>query len=58
VIDARGDAAFAPDAVVRALQQDAAGVAQPWRVLPVPAGNHWPFLDDYFLEHGIRSVLG
>jgi hypothetical protein len=59
VIDRRGDALFAPDAVVQALQQDAAAVAQPWRVLPIPAdGRHWPLLDDYFIEHGIRSVLG
>src|SRR5258708_5493297 len=59
VIDRRGDALFAPDAVVQALQQDAAAVAQPWRVLPIPAdGRHWPPLNDYFIEHGIRSVLG
>ncbi|HEY6853156.1 MAG TPA: hypothetical protein VI139_02830, partial [Gemmatimonadales bacterium] len=58
VIDPRGDALFAPDAVVRALRQDAASVAQPWRALPLPTGRRWPFLDDYFIEHGIRSVLG
>ena len=52
-IDPRGDAVFAPDAVVKALQTDAAGTTQPWRVLPLRA-----YMDDYLLEHGIRSVLG
>lgn len=52
-IDPKGDAAFAPDAVVQALQRDAAGTTQPWRVLPLRA-----YMDDYLIEHGIRSVLG
>lgn len=54
VINPRGDALFAPDAVVQSLQQDAAGMAQPWRVLP--AGR--VYMDDYLIEHRIRSVLG
>ncbi len=53
VINPRGDAFFAPDAVVQSLHQDAAGVAQPWRVLPAGV-----YLDDYLIEHRIRSVLG
>jgi hypothetical protein len=52
-INPRGDALFAPDAVAQALKADAAGLTQPWRVLP-----RWAYMDDYLLEHGIRSVLG
>lgn len=53
VIDPRGDSLFAPDAVVQALRQDAAGVTQPWRVVPFGV-----YMDDYLIEHRIRSVLG
>jgi hypothetical protein len=53
VIDPRGDALFRADSVVRAIEKDAAGTTQPWRVLPAGA-----YLDDYLIEHRIRSVLG
>jgi hypothetical protein len=53
VIDPRGDALFRADSVVRALEADAAGTTQPWRVLPAGA-----YQDDYLIEHRIRSVLG
>ncbi len=52
-IDPRGDAAFAADAAVQAMEQDAASVSQPWRVLPYHAYSH-----DYLIGHKIRSVLG
>jgi hypothetical protein len=58
VIDPRGDALFAPDAVVQALQRDAAGATQPWRVLPWHDNQRFAYLDDYLIEHRIRSVLG
>ena len=54
VIDPRGDSFFAADAAVRAMERDAAGSAQPWRVLPAGA----VYMDDYLIEHRIRSVLG
>jgi len=53
VINPRGDELFAADAVVQSLHRDAADVAQPWRVLPAGV-----YLDDYLIEHRIRSVLG
>jgi len=53
VIDPRGDALFRADSVVRAIEKDATGTTQPWRVLPAGA-----YLDDYLIEHRIRSVLG
>jgi hypothetical protein len=53
VIDPRGDALFRADSVVRAIEADAAGTTQPWRVLPAGV-----YQDDYFIEHRIRSVLG
>ncbi|MFN2635854.1 MAG: hypothetical protein ABR585_02350 [Gemmatimonadaceae bacterium] len=53
VIDPRGDSLFQADSVVRAMETDAAGATQPWRVLPAGA-----YLDDYLIEHRIRSVLG
>lgn len=53
IIDPRGDSLFQADAVVRALEKDAAGTTQPWRVLPVGV-----YIDDYLIEHRIRSVLG
>jgi hypothetical protein len=52
-IDPRGDSLFAADSAVRAMQHDAAATTQPWRVLPANA-----YLDDYLIEHRIRSVLG
>ena len=53
VINPKGAALYAPDGVVQALQQDAAGAVQPWRVLP-----YGVYMDDYLIEHRIRSVLG
>ncbi|GAC1516882.1 MAG: hypothetical protein NVS1B4_14810 [Gemmatimonadaceae bacterium] len=53
VIDPKGDALYRADGVVQALQKDAAGTTQPWRVLPARV-----YMDDYFIEHRIRSVLG
>jgi hypothetical protein len=52
-IDPRGNSLYAADSVVRVLQHDAVGTTQPWRVLPAGA-----YLDDYLIEHRIRSVLG
>jgi len=57
-IDPKGDALYAPDAVVQALQHDAADATQPWRVLPWHDNQRWAYLDDYLIEHRIRSVLG
>jgi hypothetical protein len=54
-IDPLGDAFFAADEVVQAVQRDAAGLSQPWRVLPL---DRAVYMDDYLQEHRIRSVLG
>jgi len=54
-IEPAGDAFFAADEVVQAIERDAAGLTQPWRVLPL---DRAVYMDDYFIEHGIRSVLG
>ncbi len=54
VIDERGANVFAADEVVRAVRQDAAGTTQPWRI--VPLGR--VYMDDYLMEHRVRSVLG
>lgn len=54
VIDARGAEVFAADEVVQALQRDAVGTTQPWRI--VPLGR--VYMDDYLMEHRVRSALG
>jgi hypothetical protein len=54
VIDERGAEVFAADDVVQAIERDAAGATQPWRV--VPMGR--VYMDDYLMEHQVRSVLG
>jgi hypothetical protein len=54
VIDERGADVFAAHEVVRAVRQDAAGTTQPWRI--VPLGR--VYMDDYLMEHRVRSVLG
>jgi hypothetical protein len=54
VIDERGAEVYAADEVVQALQKDAAGTTQPWRI--VPLGR--VYMDDYLMEHRIRSALG
>jgi hypothetical protein len=53
VIDPAGDQVFAADGAVQAMEKDAAGTTQPWRVLPLG-----PYMNDYLIEHRIRSVLG
>ena len=58
VIDPRGAGVFAPDQVVQAIQRDATGTTQPWRVLPWVARELSAYMDDYLIEHRIRSVLG
>jgi hypothetical protein len=58
-IDPAGDAFFAADEVVQAIQRDATGLTQPWRVLPVIwADGRPPYMDDYLQEHRIRNVFG
>lgn len=54
VIDERGAEVFAADEVVQALEKDAAGSTQPWRI--VPLGR--VYMDDYLMEHRVRSALG
>lgn len=54
VIDERGAGVFAADEVVQALERDAAGTTQPWRI--VPLGR--VYMDDYLMEHRVRSTLG
>ncbi len=54
VIDQRGAEVFAADEVVQAIEKDAASLEQPWRV--VPLGR--VYMDDYLMEHRVRSVLG
>jgi hypothetical protein len=54
VIDPRGAEAFAADDVVKAIEADAAGLAQPYRVLPL--GRE--YMSNYLVEHRIRNVLG
>ena len=59
-IDERGEDVFAADGVVQAVQADAAGTTQPWRLLPLGLGNRpaGPYTDDYLMEHRIRSTFG
>ncbi len=54
VIDERGAGVFAADEVVQAIEKDAAGTTQPWRI--VPLGR--VYMDDYLMEHRVRSALG
>ena len=54
VIDERGADVFAADEGVQAMLADASGLTQPWRA--VPLGR--VYMDDYLMEHRIRSVLG
>lgn len=54
VIDGRGAEVFAADEGVKAMLADAQGTAQPWRALPLGR----VYMDDYLMEHRIRSVLG
>lgn len=54
VIDPRGAETFAADEVVKAIQADAAGLEQPWRVLPLGRA----YMSNYFIEHRVRNVLG
>jgi hypothetical protein len=54
VIDPRGAEVFAADEVVQAIQKDSEGTTQPWRI--VPLGR--VYMDDYLMEHRVRSVLG
>lgn len=58
VIDPRGADVFAADSIVKALQRDAAGATEPWRVLPWVAPQLSVYMDDYLIEQRIRSVLG
>ena len=53
-IEPKGDAFFAADEGVQAMQKDAVGLTQPWRVLPFGRA----YADDYLIEHRIRNVLG
>jgi hypothetical protein len=57
-IEPAGDAFFAADEVVQAIQRDAVGLTQPWRVSPMLTLGRPVYMDDYFIEHGIRSTLG
>jgi hypothetical protein len=58
-IDERGREVYAADEVVQAIESDATGTTQPWRVLPWLGEPTRPaYMDDYLMEHRIRSVLG
>ena len=54
VIDKRGAEVYAADEAVQAMLKDAGEQPQPWRVLPLGR----VYMDDYLMEHHIRSVLG